>query len=80
MKLPQSFGMRWFALTFLLLTTALAPASTSDEQATLQWLRQHAIPIQTVEAGHGFADMQPLSKVVGDARIVELGEATHGTR
>ena len=24
--------------------------------------------------------MQPLKKVVGDARIVALGEATHGTR
>lgn len=47
---------------------------------TVQWLRKNAIPIQTVEAGHGFADLQPLDKVVGDARIVELGEATHGTR
>ncbi len=74
------FGVRWLSSTCLLLTTALAPASVSDEQASIQWLRQHAIPIQTVEAGHGFADLQPLNKVVGDARIVELGEATHGTR
>jgi erythromycin esterase-like protein len=80
MKRMQSSGVRWFAFTFLLLTAALAPASTGDEQASLQWLRMHAIPIQTVEAGHGFADMQPLNKVVGDARVVELGEATHGTR
>ena len=80
MKLLQLLGVRWFALTCLFLTAALAPASVSDEQDSLQWLRQHAIPIQTVEAGHGFADLQPLDKVVGDARIVELGEATHGTR
>jgi erythromycin esterase len=33
-----------------------------------------------VEAGHGFDDMQPLAKIVGNARIVALGEATHGTR
>ncbi|RPJ59788.1 MAG: hypothetical protein EHM23_12835 [Acidobacteria bacterium] len=39
-----------------------------------------AIRLDTVEAGHGFADMQPLKKVIGDARIVALGEATHGTR
>src|SRR5271166_2264971 len=39
-----------------------------------------AIPLQTAEAEHGFVDMQPLAQVVGDARIVALGEATHGTR
>jgi erythromycin esterase len=33
-----------------------------------------------VEAGNGFEDMQPLRQVVGNARIVSLGEATHGTR
>ena len=64
----------------MLLAAVLAPAGVSDEQASIQWLRQHAISIQTVEAGHGFADLQPLKSVVGDARIVELGEATHGTR
>jgi erythromycin esterase-like protein len=52
----------------------------SEEQAAVQWMRQNAIPLQTVEAGHGFADLQPLGQIVGNARIVELGEATHGTR
>ena len=52
----------------------------SEEQAAVQWMRQNAIPLKTVEAGHGFDDLQPLDKVVGNARIVELGEATHGTR
>ena len=46
----------------------------------VEWLRTHAIPLTTPEAGHGFADMKPLAKVVGNARIVSLGEATHGTR
>src|SRR4051794_36917843 len=44
------------------------------------WIKSQAIPLSTPEAGHGFKDMQPLKKVVGDARIVSLGEATHGTR
>jgi predicted amidohydrolase YtcJ/erythromycin esterase-like protein len=44
------------------------------------WIRDHAIPLATVEAGHGFADMQPLRSIIGDARIVALGEATHGSR
>jgi erythromycin esterase len=35
-----------------------------------------------VAAGNpcGFADMQPLKKVIGNARIVALGDATLGTR
>ena len=47
---------------------------------TLEWIRASAIPITTVEAGNGFADLEPLRRVIGDARIVSLGEATHGTR
>lgn len=44
------------------------------------WLAEHAAPLSTVEAGHGFDDMQPLKAMVGDARVVALGEGTHGTR
>ncbi|HEX2224630.1 MAG TPA: erythromycin esterase family protein [Thermoanaerobaculia bacterium] len=50
-----------------------------DEPA-VAWLRERAIPFTTAEAGSGFADLQPLKKLIGDARIVALGEATHGTR
>lgn len=44
------------------------------------WVKAHAIPLKTSEAEHGFDDMQPLEKLVGDARVVALGEATHGSR
>ena len=64
----------WF---LLVLVTA---ARTADERRPEDWIRSHAIRLQSVEAGHGFDDMQPLAGVVGDARLVALGEATHGTR
>lgn len=51
-----------------------APSEARD------WLRKNAIPLSTPETGRGFRDLQPLKKVIGDARIVSLGEATHGTR
>jgi erythromycin esterase len=44
------------------------------------WLASNAIRLSDVEAGHGFDDMLPLKKVIGQARLVALGEATHGTR
>ncbi len=69
--------MRAF-LAVVLLTNALASAALAQSPA--EWAKDHAIPLKTVEAGHGFDDMQALKKVVGDARIVQLGEATHGTR
>lgn len=68
-----------FISHFLVLIPSISLAQNND-QATLEWLKQHTVPIQTVEPNHGFDDLQILKHVVGDARIVELGEATHGTR
>lgn len=52
----------------------------AEARAAGDWIRQNLIPLTTVEPGHGFADLEPLRTVVGDARIVGLGEATHGSR
>lgn len=49
-------------------------------EAAIAWLSDNAIPLRGAAAGQGFADMEPLRAVVGDARVVSLGEATHGTR
>ena len=63
-----------------------APAISTNEpgtaaaEAARSWLATNAIRLETVEAGHGFADLQPLKQIIGPARIVALGEATHGTR
>jgi erythromycin esterase len=64
----------WFLLA---LVTAAYPASDRRPE---NWIRSHAIRLQSVEPGHGFDDMQPLAGVAGDAKIIALGEATHGTR
>jgi len=70
----------WRKLVFVwFLLVALTAAQDAKLQPPVDWIRSHAVPLRTVEAGHGFDDMQPLGKVVANARIVALGEATHGT-
>lgn len=56
----------------------IAPVDSSE--AIVAWIRQSAIPLRHLEAGHGFADLQPLEAILEDVRIVGLGESTHGTR
>jgi erythromycin esterase len=43
-----------------------------------RWLSAHAIPLATLEPGSGFADLGALGALVGDAKVVGLGEANHG--
>jgi erythromycin esterase len=62
------------------LTVRLTRAFVPDTTAITTWIRKHAIPLKTVEPGSGFTDMAPLKQVMGNARIVAAGEATHGTR
>lgn len=45
----------------------------------LAWVKQHAIALASVEPGSGFEDLEPLRAIVGAARVVGVGEATHGT-
>jgi erythromycin esterase len=48
--------------------------------AILDWMGANAIALATVEAGHGFADLDRLGARIGNARIVWLGGAMHATR
>ncbi|MDP4200778.1 MAG: erythromycin esterase family protein [Bacteroidota bacterium] len=55
------------------------PIPFEATSAQLDWLKQHASPIKTVDAGHGFDDLAVLHNFIGSAKIVGVGEATHGT-
>lgn len=51
-----------------------------QSSAVAGWLRDHAIPLTTVDPAANLSDLAELDAVIGDARILGVGEATHGTR
>ena len=47
--------------------------------AAVEWVKRNAFEFADVDRWSGFSDLQPLKRMIGNARIVALGEGTHGT-
>lgn len=63
----------------VLLLAALPLFAAEPDPAQVRWLAEHAVPIRSIDpADEDFRDLQPLVKAIGNARVVQLGEATHG--
>ena len=55
-----------------------APPPTQSPNPTA-WLTSNTVPFNSVDINDNLDDLEPLRAMVGNARIVALGEATHGT-
>ncbi|HTP69213.1 MAG TPA: erythromycin esterase family protein [Dongiaceae bacterium] len=58
-------------------------ARTTEKSSVVQvteWVKGAAIPLAGMDPSNDLTDMERLDAMVGDARIVAMGEATHGTR
>jgi erythromycin esterase len=69
------------AVSLAACTQATPPAkhNTLSSDLVVRWIQQNAIPLQTVNPNGSDTDLTPLQQIVGNADIVGLGEATHGT-
>jgi erythromycin esterase len=62
--------------------TATAPEPSEptepDESTVAGWLRSNIHRLRTIDpADDDFSDLEPLREIVGDARVVSIGESTH---
>ena len=61
----------------LLLAASTAFGEERDDR--VRWLAEHAVAVRsTAPADEDFSDLQPLVTKIGSARVVALGEVTHG--
>ena len=75
------FGLRIEHVRILILFFSEPLKLSAEETTELHtWLKENAVHLNSIEAGSGFDDMQPLKAIIGDARIVALGEAAHLNR
>ena len=64
-------------LSAILFSNFILAQPESNSPAT--WLNKNTISLKYVKAENGLDDLKPLKDLIGNARIVSLGECTHGS-
>lgn len=76
-------GTAWFSDICIEVDGAVYRCPFSAEweppAAEIHWVAKHAIPFSKIESGADSEEFAPVLRAIGEARIVALGEATHGS-
>lgn len=75
---------RLFAVLAIAALAAVAsarprPSRPGTSDAPQVWLKQHAAALRSFEPSADDSDLQPFLPIVGNARVIALTDATHGT-
>ena len=79
--LVRSARLLTLAVVMTAASVAVSPAAQAgarDDRAVAQWAQRRSTTLTTVDPAAPLTDLRHLSAAVGDAKIVGLGEATHG--
>jgi len=57
-----------------------SPSAISVPSEVTSWFKSAAIPLDSTSPESGLGDLRRIESTIGDARIVAMGEETHGTR
>lgn len=67
------------AATLLLLATPLVAQPAPERDPRVAWLAKNAVRVRSVDPADGdFRDLEPMRAALKDARVVMLGEQSHG--
>jgi erythromycin esterase len=80
LRTQQTFRLKqWVGGVSLPTETYVPPLSPAERAAVIADVRTYARPLRSAYPGTGDADLAPVLRAAGDARVVAMGEGSHGT-
>lgn len=67
-------------VVFILCTSCQSNSQQIDDQEFICWAKEHAHELSTFDSQAGTEDWASFPEIVGDARIIALGESPHDIR
>lgn len=77
MKVNNYYMNVVFIMIFAICSAGCQQKYESNKDAFVDWAKENASEIKTLEPGSGFDDLRSLQKSIGDARMVFIGESRH---